>query len=62
MITLLDQAVAARKAFRIPAGVVGEVWRDGRIQATLARFLKAPERHGYIRYYRCVGCDCRQRT
>jgi hypothetical protein len=43
MITLLDQALAARKAFRIPAGVVGEVWRDGRIQATLARFLKAPE-------------------
>jgi len=43
MITLLDQALTARKAFRIPAGVVGQVWRDGRIQATLARFLKAPE-------------------
>ncbi len=43
MITLLDQALTARKVFRIPAGVVGQVWRDGRIQATLARFLKAPE-------------------
>jgi len=43
MITLLDQALTARKAFRIPAGVVGQVWRDGRIQATLARFLKAAE-------------------
>ena len=43
MITLLDQALRAHKAFRIPAGVVGQVWRDGRIQVTLARFLKAPE-------------------
>jgi hypothetical protein len=43
MISLLDHAVTARKAFRIPAGVVGQVWRDGRMQATLARFLKAPE-------------------
>lgn len=43
MITLLDQALKARKAFRIPAGVVGQVWRDDHIQATLARFLKAPE-------------------
>ena len=43
MITLLDQALMARKAFRIPAGVVGQVWRHGRTQATLARFLKAPE-------------------
>ena len=80
MITLLDQALTARKTFRIPAGVVGEVWRDGRIQATLARFLKAPEVEivrlmstspdraenfaapPYIRCYRCVGCDRRQRT
>lgn len=43
LIALLDQALATRKAFRIPAGVVGQVWRDGRIQAALARFLKAPE-------------------
>jgi hypothetical protein len=43
MISLLDQALRARKAFRVPAGVVGQVWRDGRIQVTLARFLKAPE-------------------
>ena len=43
MITLLDQALRARKAFRVPAGVVGQVWRHGRIPVTLARFLKAPE-------------------
>ena len=43
MITLLDQALKARKAFRIPAGVVAQVWRDSRIQVTLARFLKARE-------------------
>jgi hypothetical protein len=43
MIALIDQALTERKTFRIPAGVVGQVWRDGRIQATLARFLKAPE-------------------
>ena len=27
MITLLDQALTARKVFRIPAGVVGQAWR-----------------------------------
>jgi len=43
MIALLDQALAARKSFRIPAGVVGQVWRDGRVQASLSRFLKAQE-------------------
>jgi len=43
MIRLLDQALTAHKASRIPAGVVGQVWRDGRSQATLARFLKARE-------------------
>lgn len=43
MITLMDQALTARKAFRIPAGVVAQAWRDGRNQVTLARFLKAPE-------------------
>jgi predicted nucleic acid-binding protein len=43
MIALLDQALRPRKAFRIPAGVVAQVWRDGRIQAILTRFLKATE-------------------
>jgi len=43
MIALFDQALRARKAFRVPAGILAQVWRDGRIQVTLARFLKAPE-------------------
>ena len=29
------------RAFRVPAGVVGQVWRDGRIQVTLSRFLRS---------------------
>src|SRR5688500_18378875 len=40
MIALLDKASAQRRNFRIPAGVVGQAWRDGRIQVTLARFLR----------------------
>lgn len=40
MIALLDRALAQRRNFRIPAGVVGQAWRDGRIQVTLARFLR----------------------
>ena len=43
MIALLDQALTQRLAFRIPAGVVGQAWRDGRTQVTLARFLRARE-------------------
>ena len=43
MIALLDRALTQRRAFRIPAGVVGQAWRDGRIQVTLARFLKTRE-------------------
>ena len=27
----------------MPAGVVGQAWRDGRVQATLARFLRSEE-------------------
>ena len=45
-----DRVVAARihaaleRGVRIavPAGVVGQVWRDGRTQAILARLLKSP--------------------
>lgn len=40
MIALLDQVLSARKGFRAPAGVVGQAWRDGRIQSTLARFFE----------------------
>ena len=43
MIALLDLALAQRRNFRIPAGVVGQAWRDGRIQVTLARFLRSEE-------------------
>jgi hypothetical protein len=31
------------RAFRVPAGVVGQAWRDGRVQVNLARFLRSEE-------------------
>jgi hypothetical protein len=43
MIALLDRSLAQSRAFRVPAGVVGQAWRDGRVQATLARFLRSEE-------------------
>lgn len=43
MIALLRRALAQGRAFRVPAGVVGQVWRDGRTQATLARFLRSEQ-------------------
>jgi hypothetical protein len=43
MIALLQQAVAAGLDFRVPAGVVGQAWRNGRRQVGLARFLRADE-------------------
>ena len=43
MVALLDRALAQRRTFRIPAGAVGQAWRDGRIQVTLARFLRSRE-------------------
>ena len=43
LIALLDRALAQRLAFRVPAGVVGQAWRDGRVQVTLARFLRIDE-------------------
>lgn len=43
MIALLGQAIAERRAIRVPAGVVGQVWRDGRRQVVLSRFLKGFE-------------------
>ena len=41
MIALLQQALLRRLRFHVPAGVVGQVWRDGRRQATLARFFRS---------------------
>jgi hypothetical protein len=43
MIALLRRALAQGRAFRVPAGVVGQAWRDGRLQVTLARFLRSEE-------------------
>jgi hypothetical protein len=43
MIALLYRALAQGRAFRVPAGVVGQAWRDGRVQVTLARFLRSEE-------------------
>jgi hypothetical protein len=41
IIALLQQALAQGLGFRVPAGVVGQVWREGRRQAAVARFLRA---------------------
>jgi hypothetical protein len=43
MIALLDRALAQGRTFRVPAGVVGQAWRDGRVQVVLARFLRSEE-------------------
>lgn len=43
MIALVSRALAKGRRFRVPAGVVGQAWRDGRVQATLARFLRSVE-------------------
>jgi hypothetical protein len=43
MIALLGQALAQHRKFRVPSGVVGQAWRDGRVQVTLARFLRSEE-------------------
>ena len=43
MIALLQRALTQGRAFRVPVGVVGQAWRDGRVQVTLARFLRSEE-------------------
>ena len=43
LIALLHRALAQHLKFRVPSGVVGQVWRDGRVQVTLARFLRIHE-------------------
>jgi predicted nucleic acid-binding protein len=43
LIALLARALAHRLKLRVPSGVVGQAWRDGRMQATLARFLRTAE-------------------
>ena len=43
MIALLQEALARGAGLRIPAGVVGQAWRDGRRQVALARLLRVSE-------------------
>ena len=43
MIALLHRALAQGRTFRVPAGVVGQAWRNARVQVTLARFLRSEE-------------------
>jgi hypothetical protein len=43
MIALLDQVVAQGGNFHVPAGALGQAWRNGQRQATLARFLAGAE-------------------
>ena len=43
MIALLQRALAQGRAFRVPASVVGQAWRNGRVQVTLARLLRSEE-------------------
>jgi hypothetical protein len=41
LIALLAEAAKRRLTVRVPAGVIGQVWRGGDRQALLARFLRA---------------------
>ena len=43
LVGLLARALEHRQGLVVPAGVVGQVWRDGRRQARLARLLAAPD-------------------
>lgn len=43
MIALLRQALFEGRRFHVPAGVVGQAWRDGRRQVVLSRFLRGTE-------------------
>ena len=43
LIALLQRALVQRLKLRVPSGVVGQAWRDGRFQVTLARFLRIEE-------------------
>ena len=40
---LLKRALELGHSFAVPAGVVGQAWRDGRRQARLARLLSSAE-------------------
>jgi predicted nucleic acid-binding protein len=42
VVALVAHALDRRQPLAVPAGVVGQVWRDGRRQARLARLLGSP--------------------
>jgi hypothetical protein len=42
VVALVAVALQRREKVVVPAGVVGQVWRDGRRQARLARLLASP--------------------
>ena len=43
LVVLMKRALELGHSFAIPAGAVGQAWRDGRRQARLARFLGSAE-------------------
>ncbi len=43
MIALLQEALRRGTRLRVPSGVVGQAWRDGRRQVALARLLRASQ-------------------
>lgn len=43
MLALLRALAKSAGRVRVPAGVVGQVWRDGSRQSVLARFLRSTE-------------------
>ena len=43
LVALIARSHAHGDSLAVPAGVVGQVWRDGRRQARLARFLGSAE-------------------
>jgi hypothetical protein len=43
MIAVLDQIVAQGGQIHVPAGALGQAWRDGRRQAVLARLIRGTE-------------------
>lgn len=43
VIALLQQLTKKQGSVRIPAGVIGQAWRDGARQAVVARLLMSPE-------------------
>jgi hypothetical protein len=42
VVTLVRRALTVGKQLAVPAGVIGQVWRDGTRQARLARLLASP--------------------